>query len=391
MVSHVVLDDAPAWLDRLEVWMILRCTQNARPSGFGSLVEPPCWRGSKFFTKGVQVGLSHSRRPGPSLPGQPGPELVLTTLGRGDAVFHQAMVVRGLVQDEKGACWELREQWLGTPRGAMLPVHVPLIIAWPFRSLQDQRGPWDPAGRRPGMDQNQPWPLARWLVDPRPLFFKIPGKRTGMVLLHDGLSAGHLWPLQAALGGAVGSLLTQGASACEDNLLAFLQGCTARPGARRQAPALQRPPQGDGRDSGMRGLKERRPQGLHTDTLASSILGADIRTNDGVESHGRTILRLPARCRRLGRHGVPMVTIRGHKALDRDCPNIQALGWAYGGMSGRYCLRVLPRLIKMEFEVDDPLFHGWSTIFPLKRHRYDRKVGGKQGCGCRYQCQSGHG
>ena len=32
---------------------------------------------------------------------------------------------------------------------------------------------------------------------------------------------------------------------------------------------------------------------------------------------------------------------------------------------------VLPLLIKMEFEVNDQLFHCWSEIFPLKRHSYD--------------------
>jgi hypothetical protein len=29
---------------------------------------------------------------------------------------------------------------------------------------------------------------------------------------------------------------------------------------------------------------------------------------------------------------------------------------------------VLPLLIKMEFEVNDQLFHGWSKVFSLKRH-----------------------
>jgi hypothetical protein len=53
MVRHMVLDDAPACLDRLECWMILRGTQNAMPSGFGSLVQPKGWHGSKFFTEGV--------------------------------------------------------------------------------------------------------------------------------------------------------------------------------------------------------------------------------------------------------------------------------------------------------------------------------------------------
>ena len=140
----------------------------------------------------------------------------------------------------------------------------------------------------------------------------------------------------------------------------------------------------------MMGLNEILPQLLHTDTLARSILGPDIRTNDGLEIHGRTIRRFPARFRRLGRHGVPMVTILGHHALDRDFPNIQALGCAQGGIPGRYCLMVLLVLIKMAFEVDDQLFHGWSKIFPLKRHSYDLTVGGKPGCGCRYQCQSVH-
>jgi hypothetical protein len=51
---------------------------------------------------------------------------------------------------------------------------------------------------------------------------------------------------------------------------------------------------------------------------------------------------------------------------------------------------VLPLLIKMEFEVHDQLFHGWSKIFPLKRHSYALTVGVKHGYGCRYQCQSVH-
>ena len=51
-----------------------------------------------------------------------------------------------------------------------------------------------------------------------------------------------------------------------------------------------------------------------------------------------------------------MVTIRGHNALDRDFANIQALGRAQCGISGRYFLMVLPLLIKMEFEVHDQLF-----------------------------------
>ena len=141
----------------------------------------------------------------------------------------------------------------------------------------------------------------------------------------------------------------------------------------------------------MMGLNEILPQLLHTDTLASSMLGADILTNDGLEIHGRTILRFPARFRTLGRHGVPMLTILSHNSLDRDFPNIQALGCAQRGIPGRYGLMVLPLLIKMEFEVNDQLFHGWRKIFPLKRHSYDLTVGVKHGCGCRYQCQSVYG
>jgi len=133
----------------------------------------------------------------------------------------------------------------------------------------------------------------------------------------------------------------------------------------------------------MLGLDERLPQFPHTDTLASSMLGAYRRTHDGLEMHGSTILRFPARFRSLGLEGVPMVTIRGHKALDRDFPNIQALGCAQGGMPGRYGLMVLPLLITMAFEVHDQLFHGWSKIFHLKRHRSDLTGGVKHGCGCR--------
>ena len=90
-----------------------------------------------------------------------------------------------------------------------------------------------------------------------------------MVLIHEGLSAVHRWPLQAVIGVAVGSFLTQVASACEDNILSFFQGSTSLPGAIRKAPALQRPPQGHGRNSGMMGLNEILPQFLHTDPLAS--------------------------------------------------------------------------------------------------------------------------
>ena len=116
----------------------------------------------------------------------------------------------------------------------------------------------------------------------------------------------------------------------------------------------------------MMGVDEILPQFPHTDTLARSILGAYILTNDGLEIHGSTIRRFPARFRSLGLDGVPMLTIFGHNSLDRDFPNIQALGCAQCGIPGRYCLMVLPLLIKMEFEVHDQLFHCWSKIFPLK-------------------------
>src|SRR5216683_6966384 len=143
-----------------------------------------------------------------------------------------------------------------------------------------------------------------------------------MVLVHEGLIEVHLWPLQAAIGVAVGSFLTQVASSCEDNIIAFFQSRTSLPGAIRKAPSLQRPPQRHGRDSGIMGLEEIMPEFPHTDTLASSILGPYIRTNDGLEIHGSTIIRFPARCRSLDLEGVPMVTILGPNALDRDFPNI---------------------------------------------------------------------
>jgi hypothetical protein len=57
MVRHVILDDAPACLDRLEFRMILRCTQNAMTSSFGSLVQSKGGSGSKFFAEFVQFGL----------------------------------------------------------------------------------------------------------------------------------------------------------------------------------------------------------------------------------------------------------------------------------------------------------------------------------------------
>jgi hypothetical protein len=40
--------------------MILRCTQHAMPSGFGSLVEPKCWRGSKFLQSAYSSGFNIS-------------------------------------------------------------------------------------------------------------------------------------------------------------------------------------------------------------------------------------------------------------------------------------------------------------------------------------------
>src|SRR3989475_235705 len=284
----------------------------------------------------------------------------------------------------------MREQLLGKPRGAILPVPLPGIIPCPFRGLKDPRGPWDPSCDRHGMDKNPTWPLARGCGDPRPIFFKIPGKLPCMVLVHAGLSEGHFRPLQAAIGGAVRSFLTQVASSCEDNLVAFLQGRTSVPGARRKAPSLQRAPQGHGRDSGLMGLEEILPKFPHTDPLARSMLGPYILTNDGLEIHGRTTLGCPTRFRSLGLEGVPMVTRRGQNALDRDFPNIQALGCAQCGIPGRYFLRVLPLLIKMEFEVHDQLLHGWSKVLPLKRQSYDLTVGVKHGDACRYRYQNVH-
>ena len=133
------------------------------------------------------------------------------------------------------------------------------------------------------------------------------------------------------------------------------------------------------------GLDEILPQFTHTDTLARSILGPYLLTNDGLEIHGSTIIRFPARFRSLDLESVPMLTILGHNSLDRDFANIKALGWAQCGISGRYFLMVLPLLIKMEFEVHDQLFHCWSKIFPLKRHSADLTVGVEHGCGCRYR------
>jgi hypothetical protein len=265
----------------------------------------------------------------------------------------------------------------------MLPVHLPVIIPCPFRGLKDPRCPLDPSGDRHGMDNQQPWPLARWFVDPRPIFFKVPRKLPCMVLVHAGRIAGHFWPLQAAIGVAVGSLLTQGASSCADNILSFFQSGPSLPSARRKTPSLQRSPQRHGRDIGMLGLEERLPEFPHTDTLASDMLGPYLLPNAGLAIHGSTLRRFPTRVCRLGLKGGLMVTRRGPTALDRAFAHIQALGCAQCGIAGRYFLMVLPLLIKMAFEVHDQLFHGGRKIFPLKRHRANLTVGVEHGCGCR--------
>src|SRR4029450_6826241 len=135
-----------------------------------------------------------------------------------------------------------------------------------------------------------------------------------MVLVHEGLIEVNFWPLQAAIGAAVGSFLTQVASSCEDNIIAFFQGRTALPGAIRKAPSLQRPPQCHRRDIGIMGLDEILPKLPHTDTLARSILGPYILTHDGVEIHSSTILGFPTRFRRVGLEGGPMGAVGG-----RDC------------------------------------------------------------------------
>src|SRR6266571_9412917 len=130
-----------------------------------------------------------------------------------------------------------------------------------------------------------------------------------MVLVHKGLIEVNFRPLQAAIGVAVRSFLPQGASSCEDNILAFFQGRTSVPGAIRKAPSLQRPPQCHGRDSGMMGLDEIRPKCPHTDPLARYILGPYILTKDGLELHGSTTLGFPTRFRSLGLAGVPMESV----------------------------------------------------------------------------------
>src|SRR6266849_1678727 len=206
-----------------------------------------------------------------------------------------------------------------------------------------------------------------------------------MVLVHEGLIEVHLWPFQAPIGVAVGSFLTQVASSCEDNIISFFQSGPSLPSAIRKTPSLQRPPQRHGRDIGMMGLEEILPEFPHTDTLASEMLGPYILPNDGLEMHGSTIRRFPTRFCSVGLKGGLMVTRLGQNALDRDFANIQALGRAQCGMSGRYCLLVLPLLINMAFEVHDQLFHCWSKIFPLKRHSADLAVVVEHGCGCRYR------
>jgi hypothetical protein len=118
----------------------------------------------------------------------------------------------------------MRKHLLGTPRGAIVPVHLPVIISCPCRRRKDPLCSLDPACRRHGMDNKQTGPLARGVGDPRPICFQIPGKLPCMVLIHAGLIEGNLWPLQAAIGGAVGSLLPQAAPSCEDHILAFFQG-----------------------------------------------------------------------------------------------------------------------------------------------------------------------
>src|SRR5215475_14215604 len=114
----------------------------------------------------------------------------------------------------------------------------------------------------------------------------------------------------------------------------------------------------------MMGLDEILPQLPHTDTLARSILGPYILTNDGLEIHGSTILGFPTRFRRWGLEGVPMVTILGHNSLDRDFPNIQALGCAQCGIPGRYFLIMLPLLIKMELRLMTNCFMAGVKSFP---------------------------
>src|SRR5207302_341351 len=249
---------------------------------------------------------------------------VLDASGGGDRIFHQDIVVRGSGHDDEGRGRERREPGLGTPRGAMRPVPVPVLLPCPCRGLKDQRGPWAPSCDRHGMDHPPPWPLASGWGDPRPLFCKIPGTRPCMVLLHAGRSAGHCRPLP------------------------------------------------------------------HPDTLARSMRGPSIRTNDGWAMHGSTTRGLPTRVRSWGRAGVPLVTRRGQQALDRDCPHLQALGCAPWGSPGRDFLRVLPLLLTMEGAVHAQLFHGWSKVFPLKRQSDDLTVGVKHGDACRYRYQNVH-
>jgi hypothetical protein len=68
------------------------------------------------------------------------------------------------------------------------------------------------------------------------------------------------------------------------------------------------------------------------------MLGPYILPHDGLEMHGSPTRGVPPWFRSLGLQGVPLVPIRGHTSLDRDFPNIQALGCAQCGMPGRYFL-----------------------------------------------------
>jgi hypothetical protein len=280
-------------------------------------------------------------------------------------------------------CRESRAPWIGTPRGAMLPGPWPVISPWPLRGRKAPRGPWDPSCARPGMDTQPTWPLARWCVAPRPSFFPIPGTRPCMVLVHAGLLAVPCRPLPAASGVAVRACLTPGASSGEDNIVAVWQGRTSFAGARRQAPARQRVPQGYGGESGLRRLAERRPQLPPPAPGARSMLGPDLRTHDGVEIPGSPTRGCPTRVRRVGLAGGPRVTRRGPHALDRACSTLQGLGGAPCGVPGRYGLRGLPFLITMACAVHAQLGHGWSQVFPLKRHSDDRTVGVAPGHGGR--------
>ena len=218
MVRHGVCDDPPACLDRLEFRRIRRCPQHTLTRGFGAWLQTPGGSGSQCLAACVQCGLSQVRRPGHRMPGQPGTALCLPTLGRGERVCHPDIVGRGMVQEAAGVGGAMREPWRGKPRRAMLPVHVPVIIPGPVRGLQAPCGPWEPSCDRHGLDNAQPWPLARWLVAPWPLVFQRPGKRPCMVLVPAGLREVYCRPWPAALGGAMRSWLTPVASPCQDHI-----------------------------------------------------------------------------------------------------------------------------------------------------------------------------